>query len=136
MNWCQSRNCSKAQPDPGQPVGDHTWGEGRWKNPSPLRARVWVHNWEGSGSREEQEPFAGGCLRGGCTAGQLQLGRTSRAEAPEQSSGHVTEEHKRCPWAGKFVPDGQQFFPLSPGCSCSSSNGCDLCRLFSVLTEP
>lgn len=117
--------------------GDHAWGQGRWKDPSALGARVWVWNWEGGGS--SKDPRSWGCLRGGCTAGagQNKQGRNPSAEfrtrhrgAQKALLGGICAR-----WTPVLSP-ASSHHALSPGCSCSSSNGCDLCRLFSVLTEP
>lgn len=83
INWYQSTvyssNCSKAQPDPEQPVGRS------WKDPSLLRARIRVRNWEGGGSRKEQDPVSWGMPEGrllsrAAVAGQNNQGRSPSPE--------------------------------------------------------
>lgn len=92
--------------------GAHAWGQGRWKYSSPLRARSGSAGREVGAGRNRTQFIPGGCLGGGCTAGQRWLDRTSSAEAPVQSSGHVTEEHKRLFWGHLSQMDTGSF--LSP----------------------
>lgn len=65
--------------------GDHAWGQGRWKDPSALRARVWACNGEGGGSSKEQDPVPWGMPEGrlhsrAAVAGQNKQGRRPSAE--------------------------------------------------------
>lgn len=126
--WDQSSNCSKAQPEPGQPGGSSCLGTGEMEIFLTTEGKVWVCR-EGGGSREEQNPIYSWGMPGGKlhsraeVAGQNKQGRSPSAEF------RTCHRGAQKALLGAFVPDGHRFFPLSSGCSCSSSNGCDLCRL-------
>lgn len=116
--------------------GDRAWGQGRWKDPSAPRARVWVCNWEGGGSRKEQEPGSWGMPEGKSWTEQAGQKPQCRVQGMSQRSTKGPFWGGICARWTPVLSPASSHHPLSPGCSCSSSNGCDLCRLFSVLTEP
>lgn len=112
--------------------GDRAWGQGRWKDPSAPRARIWVCNWEGGGSRKEQEPGSWRMPEGKSWTEQA-------GQKPQCRVQGMSQRSTKGPFWGAFVPDGRQCSPLpaatipspldvpAPAAMAVTSAGCSVC---------